>query len=145
MFYVLGFSISQYLTLSHVNILPRQGYNTLDDSDFSTSGESVAISLLSSCLYLPCLARHHSLVSFVYVSSSQTAGSSQDSRVNLQVGIFSSRVLWSEVYQRSHTPRYLHGSCPGLLHCPSVAFSDHCLKLQFSTPSWCLLLFNFSL
>lgn len=50
-FYVLcirifNISISH---VSHVSILPRQGYNTLDDSDFSTSGESAKISLLSSC------------------------------------------------------------------------------------------------
>lgn len=49
-FYVLcirifNISISH---MSHVNVLPRQGYN-LDDSDFSTTGESAEISLLSSC------------------------------------------------------------------------------------------------
>lgn len=50
-FYVLCISIFNISIshVSHVSILPRQGYNTLDDSDFSTSGESAEISLLSSC------------------------------------------------------------------------------------------------
>ena len=50
-FYVLCIRIFN-ISISHVsrvNVLPRQGYNTLDDSDFSTSGESAEISLLSSC------------------------------------------------------------------------------------------------
>lgn len=82
MSYVLAFSISQYLRWVTWVSFPRQGYNTLDDSDFSTSGESAEISLLSSCFLSSLSCQASQPCALCHASSSQTAGGSQGSWVN---------------------------------------------------------------